>query len=53
MEEWEIFSKSHDMLTKLEQHHTHIIMEKPEQFDKKRLDELLFQFNIENIYATI
>jgi len=54
MEEWEIFQKTHDMLKKLEiQRAEEILATFENQFDKKRLDELLFKFNIENIYATI
>ena len=54
IEEWEIFEKTHDMLSVLEQQRANEILCKLEQsFDKKRLDELLFKFNIENVYATI
>ena len=54
MEEWEIFQKTHDMLKKLDiQRAEEILTTLENQFDKKRLDELLFKFNIENIYATI
>lgn len=54
MEEWEIFQKTYDMLRLLESQKTQEITRKFEnQFDKRRLDELLFKFNIENVYATI
>ncbi|RLI62685.1 MAG: hypothetical protein DRO67_06950 [Candidatus Asgardarchaeum californiense] len=54
MEEWEIFQKTHEMLNKLDQQKKQAMLDTLEsQFDKKRLDELLFRFNIENIYATI
>ena len=54
IEEWEIFEKTHDILSKLEEQRTDEILRKFEQqFDKKRLDELLFRFNMDNVYATI
>jgi len=56
MEEWEIFQRSHDMLTQLQfQRADEFIsnLEFSQNLDKKRLDELLFKFNIDNIYATI
>lgn len=42
MEQDQIFYKTHDMLKKIEKN-----------YDSERLDELLFMFNMENIYATI
>ena len=54
MEEWEILEKTHDMLGKLKQQKSDEMLNKLEsQFGKKRLDELLFKFNIDNIYTTI
>ena len=54
MEEWEIFQKTHEVLCTLEQHRTHDISNNLEnRFDIERLDELLFKFNIENIYAMV
>jgi len=53
-EEWEIFQKTHEMLGRLEEERKQEIITKLEKrFDKKRLDDLLFKFNIEDIYATI
>ena len=43
IEEWEIFNKVHETLDKLEE----------QNFDHKRLDELLFHFNMENAYVDI
>ncbi len=42
IEQEEIFYRAHEMLSKLENN-----------FNKERLDELLYLFNMENIYATI
>ena len=42
LEQEQIFYKTHDMLKKLEKN-----------FDSERLDELLYIFNMENIYAII
>jgi hypothetical protein len=41
-EQDEIFYKTHDMLSTINKNHNH-----------ERLDELLYMFNIENVYATI
>ena len=54
IEEWDIFQKTHEMLSKLSQEQQEEIVRLVSQkYDNKRLDELLFRFNIENIYATI
>ena len=54
MEEWEILEKTYYMLGKLKQQKSDEMLNKLEsQFGKKRLDELLFKFNIDNIYTTI
>ena len=54
MEEWEIFQKTHEKLQNIEQLQKNgFVMPIEQKFDKRRLDELLFQFNMENIYATI
>jgi hypothetical protein len=54
IEEWEIFQKSHDMLRKLEYNKSEVMISKlANEFDHKRLDELLFKFNMDNVYATI
>lgn len=42
IEQEEIFYKAHDILCKLDHN-----------FNNERLDELLYLFNIENVYATI
>ena len=42
LEQEQIFYKTHEMLSKLEQN-----------FDHERLDELLYLLNIENVYAII
>ena len=42
IEQEEIFYRTHEMLSKLENN-----------FNKERLDELLYLLNMENIYATI
>ena len=42
LEQEQIFYKTHEMLNKLDQN-----------FDSGRLDELLYIFNLENIYAII
>lgn len=42
IEQEEIFYKTHEMLSKLEK-----------KFNNERLDELLYLFNIENVYAII
>jgi hypothetical protein len=43
MEEWEIFSKTHELLNKIEKN----------GFDHQRLEELLFVFNLENVYRSM
>ena len=53
MEEWEIFQKTYELLSKLEQNREQATPWLESQFDKKRLDELLFHFNLENVYAVI
>ena len=54
MEEWEIFEKTHEILKNLEQKRSQQIIHAFEnQFDNKRLDEILFKLNMENVYATI
>ncbi|MEM0492341.1 MAG: hypothetical protein QXS02_00045 [Candidatus Thermoplasmatota archaeon] len=54
MEEWEIFQKTHDILSKLEENMICTSnFSKDACFDKKRLDELLFYFNLDDIYAVI
>lgn len=54
IEEWDIFQKTHEMLSKLSQEQQEeIVRLVGQKYDNKRLDELLFRFNIENIYATI
>jgi len=54
VEEWDIFQKSHDMLRQLESNRSEVLISKlANDFDHKRLDELLFKFNIDNVYATI
>ena len=50
MEEWEIFQKTYELLSKLEEQQARDLAK---QVEKRRLDELLFRFNIENVYATI
>lgn len=54
MEEWEIFEKTHEMLKSLEEKRSQqVIYTFEKQFDNKRLDEILFKLNMENVYATI
>ncbi|MFH1100437.1 MAG: hypothetical protein V1726_00165 [Methanobacteriota archaeon] len=54
IEEWEIFQKTHEILSQLEQQRNEdLFCRLEQQYDKKRLEELLFEFNIENVYTTI
>ena len=54
MEEWEIFQKTHEVLSKLDEKKIQATFTSLEsQTNKKRLDELLFRFNMDNVYAII
>ena len=54
MEEWEIFQKTHEVLSKLDEEKIQATFTSLEsQMNKKRLDELLFKFNMDNVYAII
>jgi hypothetical protein len=54
IEEWDIYQKTHEMLTKLIQEQSNELVQiVGRRYDKKRLDELLFKFNMENVYAII
>ena len=54
LEEWEIFQKTHEKLQQIEHNNeSALVVPIESKFDKRRLEELLFEFNLENIYATI
>ena len=53
-EQWEIFQKTHDLLTNLEQKRTEQVIQNVEyRFDHKRLDDILYKLNMDSVYATV
>jgi hypothetical protein len=53
MEEWQIYEKTHGLLREVEDQKEALRQRSISQFDKQRLNEILFHLNMENVYATM
>ena len=53
IEEWQIYEKTHGLLKEVEDQKTALKARSISQFDKRRLDEILFHLDMDNVYATM
>jgi len=53
IEEWQIFEKTHGLLKQVEDQKQVLKQDSISQFDKQRLDEILFHLNMDSVYATM